>query len=113
MGLGSATKKLQKVTSLAEESYKRINELREQLQHLREEVETTSEQVDVIEHDLAEQRALVEALAEKEGIDVQKVVADANIEDVDAAADSEAAADGEQVPVTEAEAGSGNPTDNE
>jgi len=104
MGLGSATKKLQKVTSLAEESYKRINELREQLQHLREEVESTSQQVDVIEHDLAEQRALIEALAEKEGIDVEKVVADANIEDVDIGDDGETGdGKGQAVPVTEAE----------
>lgn len=103
MGLSSATKKLQKVTSLAEESYKRINELREQLQDLRAEVETTSDQVDVIEHDLAEQRALIEALAEKEGIDVEKVVAEANIEDVDVADDADTA--GEEVPVSEAEAG--------
>ena len=100
MGLGSATKKLQKVTSLAEESYKRINELREQLQHLREEVESTSQQVDVIEHDLAEQRALIEALAEKEDIDVESVVADANIEDVDA---GNGDGEGQAVPVTEAE----------
>lgn len=103
MGLGSATKKLQKATSLAEETYKRINELREQLQGLREQVETTSEQVDGIEHDLAEQRALIEALAEKEGIDIEKVVADANIEDV-----SPEGGDAEAVPVTEAESASEN-----
>jgi uncharacterized coiled-coil DUF342 family protein len=104
MGLGSATKKLQKATSLAEETYKRINELREQLQELRETVETTSDQVDQIEHDLAEQRALIEALAEKEDIDVETIVADANIEDV-APANGQAE-DGKAVPVTEAETGS-------
>jgi len=90
MGLGSTAKKLQKVASIAEETYKRMNELREQLQQLRAEVEETSQQVDVIEHDLAEQRALLEAMAEREGIDVDRVIADANIQDVD-------------IPVTEAE----------
>lgn len=101
MGLGSTAKKLQKVSSLAEDSYKKMNELREQLQQLRTEVQNTSQQVDHIERDLAEQRALLEALAEAQDVDVESVIADANIEDVDT----------EAVPVTEAEgqstAGSG------
>lgn len=111
MGFGSTAKKLQKVASLAEESYKRMNELREQLQHLRNEVENTSQQVDQMEYDLAEQRALLEALAEKEGLDVDSIIADANIEDVDAPAGEDQPTD-QTVPVEEAEpdqsAGDGN-----
>lgn len=87
MGFGDTAKKLQKVTSLAEESYNRMNELREQLVQLRNEVESTSQQVDRMEHDLAEQRALLEALAETQDLDVETIIADANIEDVDAEPD--------------------------
>lgn len=92
MGLGSTAKKLQKVASIAEDTYKRMNELREQLQQLRGEVERTSQQVDQIEYDLAEQRALIEALAEREDIDVDSVIADANIKDIDVP-DEESAGD--------------------
>ncbi|QSG04570.1 DUF5798 family protein [Halapricum desulfuricans] len=84
MGFGDTAKKLQKVSSIAEDSYKRMNELREQLAQLRSEVESTSEQVDQMEYDLAEQRALLEALAEQQGLDVDAIVAEANIEDLDA-----------------------------
>ena len=103
MGFGSTAKKLQKVASLAEESYKRMNELREQLQHLRAEVENTSQQVDQMEYDLAEQRALLEALAEKEGLDVDSIIADANIEDVDPEAGESDQPAEQTVPVEEAE----------
>jgi len=82
MGLGGTAKKLQKVASLAEDSYQKINELREQLAQLRNEVQSTSEQVDGIERDLAEQRALLEALAEEQDLDVDSIIADANIEDI-------------------------------
>lgn len=83
MGFGDTAKKLQKVTSAAEELYEKMNQLRGQVQSLREEVEITSGQVDEIERDLAEQRAILEALAEKEGVDVERVIADAHIDVVD------------------------------
>lgn len=82
MGFGDTAKKLQKVTSAAEDLYEKMNQLRGQVQSLREEVETTSEQVNEIEADIAEQRALLEALAENEGLDVETVIADAHIEAV-------------------------------
>jgi TolA-binding protein len=82
MGLGGTAKKLQKVASLAEDSYQKMNELREQLAQLRNEVQSTSNQVDGIERDLAEQRALLEALADEQDLDVESIIADANIEDV-------------------------------
>jgi len=83
MGFGDTAKKLQKVTSAAEDLYEKMNQLRGQVQSLREEVATTSEQVDEIETDLAEQRALLEAIAETEGLDVETVIADAHIEAVE------------------------------
>jgi TolA-binding protein len=82
-----------------------MNELREQLTQLREEVQSTSEQVDTLERDVAEQRAILDAIAEEQGLDVESIVADANIEDVEdaAAADSSAgnASDGTQTATPE------------
>jgi len=98
MGFGDTAKKLQKVTSAAEDLYEKMNQLRGQVQSLREEVETTSEQVDDIERDLAEQRALLEALADQQGLDVDAIVADANVETADAEGAGES---GETEPVAE------------
>ncbi|WP_136686689.1 DUF5798 family protein [Halorhabdus amylolytica] len=108
MGFGDTAKKLQKVTSAAEDLYEKMNQLRGQVQSLREEVETTSEQVDEIEHDLAEQRALLEALAEEKGLDVESIVADVHIEDADATAESaESGTNVEETAEPTAEAGAG------
>ncbi|WEL17609.1 MULTISPECIES: DUF5798 family protein [unclassified Halorhabdus] len=87
MGFGDTAKKLQKVTSAAEDLYEKMNQLRGQVQSLREEVATTSEQVDEIETDLAEQRALIEAIAESQGLDVETVIADADIDAVEEGAE--------------------------
>jgi peptidoglycan hydrolase CwlO-like protein len=70
MGLGGTAKKLQKVVDAAEKLYSKMNDDIERLTRVEEDVEQTSEQVDRLERDLAEQRALVEALAEKQDVDV-------------------------------------------
>ncbi|WP_336361267.1 DUF5798 family protein [Haladaptatus sp. ZSTT2] len=80
MGLGGTAKKLQKVADTAEELYKRLNELRDQILALRQQVESTGAKVESIEADLTEQRVLLEALAEKEGLDVEKLLAEAEAE---------------------------------
>jgi septal ring factor EnvC (AmiA/AmiB activator) len=85
MGLGGTAKKLQKVMDAAEQLYSKMNEVITELKEVQSEVENTSEQVDRIERDLAEQRALLEAVAEQQGIDVEAV-----IDEVDLAADSDA-----------------------
>lgn len=92
MGFGNTAKKLQKVTTAAEDLYEKMNQLRGQIQSLRDEVETTSEQVDGIETALAEQRAILEAIAETEDIDVETVIADAHTEAVEVGAEASAAA---------------------
>jgi len=79
MGLGGTAKKLQKVANAAEELYAKMNEVIGQLKDLQREVERTSSQVDDIEYEVAEQRAILEALAEKEGVDVEAVLADATL----------------------------------
>ncbi|QLG62076.1 DUF5798 family protein [Halorarum salinum] len=77
MGLGSTAKKIQTVADTAEKLYARVNEMREQVDRLRDTVSTTEERVERVEAELAEQRALVAALAEEQGVDVESVLADA------------------------------------
>ncbi len=102
MGLGGTTKKLQKVMDAAEQLYSRMNEVLQRLSALEEDVEETSSQVDHIERDIAEQRALLEALAKSEGIDTEAVLDNADLPpepsakaDADAEADTDADADTE------------------
>lgn len=75
MGLGGTAKKLQKVVDAAEQLYSKMNEMIGELKELQSEVEITSQQVDRMERELAEQRALVEALAERQDVDVDEVLA--------------------------------------
>lgn len=79
MGLGGTAKKLQKVTNAAEELYTKMNEVIGRLQALETEVERTSEQVDRIEYDVAEQRAVIDAMAEAQGVDVETVLESADL----------------------------------
>jgi archaellum component FlaC len=101
MGLGGTAKKLQKVTDMAEDVYARLNDLREQIVEMRETTKETSDRVDRLERETAEVRALVEALAEQEGVDVERVTAEAHIaeaegdgDDDPGASSDDAAADG-------------------
>jgi DNA anti-recombination protein RmuC len=106
MGLGGTAKKLQTVMESAEKLYAKMNEIIGELKALQQEVEDTSGQVDHLERDLAEQRAIVETLAAKEGIDIEAVLEDADLppepdkEDVEGTTADEAA-DGTDVPVTD------------
>ena len=73
MGLGSTAKKLSKVADIAEDLYARMQSLREELDATRETVEATSDRVAAVEEELDEQRALLEALAEEQGVDAAAV----------------------------------------
>jgi len=79
MDIAGTKKKLQRMSKVAEQSYKKMNELLERVQGMQEDLETTSEQVDHIEHELAEQRVLLTALAEAQDIDVEEVLAEADL----------------------------------
>lgn len=83
MGLGSTAKKLQQVADMAEKLYQRIDELRTQVNEVRAHVETTSQRVERIERDLDEQRAVLDALAREQGIDVDSLIAEAAIEEAE------------------------------
>lgn len=106
MGLGGATRKLQKVADMGEELYSRINELREQTLEMRETVTETNRRVAALEHRMDGQAAILEALAEKEGIDVDELLTEVAIEEaetpnqdgegnVDVIPDAEADGDGD------------------
>jgi len=74
MGLGSTAKRLSKVADVAEDIYGRIQQLREEVDATRETVEDTNERVATLEAELAEQRAIVEALAAERGVDPEDAV---------------------------------------
>lgn len=102
MGLGSTAKKLQKVTETAEELYARLNELRDQIREMQQTVGETHDRVDRLEIESAEQRAILEALAEERGIDLESVTAEAHVDQI---ADSEAEADADSESGSDAETG--------
>ncbi len=79
MDIAGTKQKLQRMMKVADASYKKITELVERMEKLQNDLETTSEQVDVIEYDLAEQRAILEAIAESQGVDVETVLEDAEL----------------------------------
>lgn len=105
VGLGNTAKKIQTMIDAAEDLYAKMNELRQQVEDLRAKVDETSETVDRMDHQLDEQRAILAALAEDAGIDVDQVLADAAIERVepDAEAGTGAETGGEAAPVEEGE----------
>ena len=76
MGFGGTTQKLQKVASMAEDVYAKLNELRDQMQAMRETVER-------VDRRTAENRALLEALAAEEGVDVDAVLTETAIEEAE------------------------------
>ncbi|WP_247009610.1 DUF5798 family protein [Halorientalis litorea] len=79
VGLGDTKKKIQKMIDAAEDLYGKMNQLRAEVDQLRQTVESTSETVDGMEHELAEQRALLDALAADADIDTERVLAEATI----------------------------------
>ncbi|AZH25711.1 DUF5798 family protein [Haloplanus aerogenes] len=86
MGLGSTAKKLQQIADMAEDVYARLNQLREQVNETRKTVDETKDRVDQVDRELAEQRALIEALAEKQGVDVEAITAEVHVVDAEAVA---------------------------
>ncbi|MEF8822202.1 MAG: DUF5798 family protein [Halovenus sp.] len=76
MDITGTKNKIQRVIKVAEESYKKINEVIEKIEKLQTDLATTSDQVDHIEMELAEQRALIERLAEEQGLDIEAILAD-------------------------------------
>ncbi|AUX10180.1 hypothetical protein AArcSl_2560 [Halalkaliarchaeum desulfuricum] len=85
MGLGGTAKKIQTLADTAEKMYQRLNELREQVQATQESVTDTTDRVKRLENEMAEQRALLNAVAAELDIDVETVSAEAHISDAEVA----------------------------
>lgn len=83
VGLGSAAQKLQKIADMADDLYSKLNEVRNQIQEMRETLENTEETVAALERRVEEQNALIEALARDQGVDVERVLAEAAIEEAE------------------------------
>lgn len=84
MGFGSTAKKLQRVADMAEDLVGRLNELRERVTRMEETVDETNERVSDVERTQAEQRALLEAIAEQQNIPVEDVLAEVDTKTDDA-----------------------------
>lgn len=83
MGIGTTAKTLQKLADRAESLYKKMSEVREELEHLQRSVEATTTRVARLERSNREERALLEAIAEEHDIDVEQVLTDAAIEEAE------------------------------
>lgn len=83
MGLGSTAKKLQTVADRAEQLYSQLDKVREQLTDLRAKVEEIHTTVSALETKHQQNRALLEALADEQGIDTEEVLTEAAINDAE------------------------------
>lgn len=73
MGLGSTARRLQNLTDTAEELYKKLGEILERIRQIEGSIEESSDRLESIEARLDRQEALLEALAEAEGIDPSSI----------------------------------------
>lgn len=86
MGFGDTAKKIQTLADRAERTYKKISELRDEVDETQETVIDTSERVKTLENEMAEQRAVLDAVAREVGVDLESVSTEAHITDAEAAA---------------------------
>ncbi|QFU83212.1 DUF5798 family protein [Natronorubrum aibiense] len=87
MGLGSTAKKIQSLSDRAEAMYKQVQQLQKRIIGLEEGMDETHETVSRLDHQLTEQRALLLAIAEEQGIDGEEILAEAAIDEAEAAAE--------------------------
>lgn len=83
MGLGSTAQKIQKLADTAETLYKQLQNVQERLIRVENTAMETGETVDELVDELDQQRAILEALAEAEGIDHEELAAQALIEEAE------------------------------
>ena len=89
MGFGDTAKKIQTLADRAERTYKKISELRDEVDETQETVIDTSERVKTLENEMAEQRAVLDAVAEEVGVDLERVSTEAHIADAEESAVAE------------------------
>ena len=83
MGFGDTAKKIQTLADRAERTYRKISELRDEVDETQETVIDTSERVKTLENEMAEQRAVLDAVAEEVGVDLERVSTEAHITDAE------------------------------
>ncbi len=91
MGLGSTAKKIQMLSDSAEKMYRQVQEMQGRIVGLEEEVDETHETVTRLDDRVAEQRALLVAIAEEQGLDAEAILADAAIEEAEPTAEGASA----------------------
>ena len=93
MGFGDTAKKIQTLADKAERTYQKINELRTEVEQTQKTVLDTSERVQALENEMAEQRAVLDAVAEEVGVDLDAVSTEAHIAEAEAEDGSGGASD--------------------
>jgi len=83
MGLGGTARKIQALAEKAEETYERLNELMREVKSTQATVDGTARRVERLEVELAEQRALLEAVARELDVDLDAVSAEAHIQEAE------------------------------
>ncbi len=73
MGLGSTAKKLQTLTDTAETLYEQLGDLRDRVVGLEQTTEDTNERIERLETELEQHRAILEAIAEEQDIDLADI----------------------------------------
>jgi uncharacterized coiled-coil DUF342 family protein len=90
MGFGDTAKKIQTLADKAERTYQKINELRSEVEETQTTVVDTSERVQQLENEMAEQRAVLDAVAREVGVDLESVSTEAHITEAERAAADDA-----------------------
>lgn len=70
MGLGGTAKKVQQMVDIAETLHARVMDIKNRVEGTQVTVDETAARVEAIETELAEQRKLLDALAEAQGLDI-------------------------------------------
>ncbi|SDQ44654.1 DUF5798 family protein [Natronobacterium texcoconense] len=104
MGLTSTAKKLQGLSDRAEAMYKQVQKLQERIIGLEEEMDDTHDTVKRLDHQISEQRELLIAIADEQGLDGEQILADAAIDEAELEDDGDDEAAEESVDEAETEA---------
>lgn len=88
-GFGDTAKKIQTLADKAERTYQKINELRSEVEETQTTVLDTSERIQKLENEMAEQRAVLDAVATEVGVDLESVSTEAHITDAEEVTTSE------------------------
>ncbi|GAB7090599.1 DUF5798 family protein [Halorubrum luteum] len=79
MGFGDTAKRIQSLADKAEQTYQKLNELRDEVEDTQTTVKDTAERVKGLENEVAEQRAVLDAVAREVGVDLDSVSTEAHI----------------------------------